>query len=401
MAGIGALTPGAKRRAIILISAAHFISHLHILLLPPLFVVLAVEFDVSFTALGIAITVFNIATTLTQAPVGVAVDRFGAKSILMAGLVLSGLAFILIGLTGSYIWLLVLMAVAGVANSVYHPADYALLTELVDKPRMGRVLAIHTFAGFLGSAAAPLAMAAALAFWTWRAGAIAGGVAALLVAFSLIFMATPGPARRLAGVSLAPAVPRKSTGWRNGLPVLTFLFLLIALSTSGIQTFTVAALADTPGLGENSLKMALSVFLIAMAVGVLAGGILADRTRHHEMIAIAGFACAGLLILPLAFVSVGAVALTGVYLVSGFLLGLVMPSRDMLVQRFAGGRAVGKTFGIVTTGFNAGGMIGPPMYGLLVDAGQSQAVFLLSALIMFCTALLAATCRIRPPEEVE
>ena len=63
-------------------------------------------------------------------------DRFGARRILVAGLLLEAGAFALIGLIPAYGAFLALMAVAGLANSVYHPADYSLLNASVDPVRI-------------------------------------------------------------------------------------------------------------------------------------------------------------------------------------------------------------------------------------------------------------------------
>ena len=62
---------------------------------------------------------------------GFVVDRFGPKRVLIAGLVLGGLAFVLLGLRPSYQMLLATAVLAGLANCVYHPADYAILSASI------------------------------------------------------------------------------------------------------------------------------------------------------------------------------------------------------------------------------------------------------------------------------
>ncbi|MBT8062379.1 MAG: MFS transporter, partial [Gammaproteobacteria bacterium] len=111
-----------------LVSVAHFFSHFYPLLLPPLFPLLTDAYGVGFTELGFAYATFSVVTTLTQAPMGFVVDRYGARGLLIAGLALESVAFALIGVFPSYAALIILMAVAGLANSVFHPADYSLLS---------------------------------------------------------------------------------------------------------------------------------------------------------------------------------------------------------------------------------------------------------------------------------
>src|SRR5262249_46838265 len=111
------------------VSAAHFVSHFYILLLPPLFAVVRDEYDVSYTELGFALVLFNVASAALQTPAGFLVDRVSARMMLIIALVLSAASFAIIGLVNSF-WVLVAMfGVAGIANAIYHPADYALLSQ--------------------------------------------------------------------------------------------------------------------------------------------------------------------------------------------------------------------------------------------------------------------------------
>ena len=147
-------TPRHDLRVVSLIGTAHFFSHFYILALPPLFPLLRDVYEVSYTALGLALAVLNGVTALTQAPVGFLVDRYGWRTALLV-LALFSLATGLIGLFPSYPMLLALMVLAGLGNSVFHPADYAILSSAVDQRRMGRAFSIHTFGGHAGFALAP------------------------------------------------------------------------------------------------------------------------------------------------------------------------------------------------------------------------------------------------------
>jgi FSR family fosmidomycin resistance protein-like MFS transporter len=160
---------GAETRVIASVSAAHFVSHFYFLVLPPLFVFVRDEYGLNYTELALAITVFNIVSAIFQTPAGLLADRIGAFTVLVAGLVLGAIAFALTGLVHSYWFLVAMFGIAGLANTVYHPADYALLSHHVAGERMGSAFSIHTFAGMLGGAVAP---APSCSHKRWSAGAV-------------------------------------------------------------------------------------------------------------------------------------------------------------------------------------------------------------------------------------
>ena len=69
----------AESRLIAAVCAAHMMSHYYMLMLAPLFVFIRADFNVSYTELALALTVFNVVSGLLQTPVGFLVDRIGAR----------------------------------------------------------------------------------------------------------------------------------------------------------------------------------------------------------------------------------------------------------------------------------------------------------------------------------
>ena len=173
------------------------------------------------------------------------------------------------------------------------------------------------------------------------------------------------------------------------LIVLTIFFMLLSLSNAGIGNFGVVALMSGYGASFSSANIALTAFLGSGAIGVLAGGFLADRTRRHGQVAATCFAINAAIVFVIATVNLPSLLLTAAMGVAGFLGGVIAPSRDMLVRNAAPAGAAGRAFGIVSTGFNLGGIVSPLLFGWIMDQNAPHWVFGASVVFMILTVLLA------------
>ena len=389
---------GRDGQVILLVGAAHFLSHFFIFVLPPILPLLKIEFDVSYTALGLAIMVFNMVSLISQPPVGFLVDRIGATRLLIAGVALGSLAFAGMGLMPAYWALIGFAGLAGLANSVFHPADYAILSASVSGKRMGRAYSLHTFAGFAGGAAAPLAMALVLQFSDWRTGLLLTGGMGVLVMLALLAGRHKLIDERSAGSGAGESGRAPTTGGLKLLfstPVLMCFafFALISVSTGGLTGFGVVAFIDLHGMSLSKAQLALTCFLVGNAVGILIGGYIADRTAHHERVAMFGFLTTAVLVFLIGIGSWPGTGVIAAMAIAGVLYGIIMPSRDMLVRAITPKGQSGKVFGFVTAGFNIGGIITPVLFGQVMDSGNPQLLFVLAPVFMLIAAATVLATR--------
>jgi MFS family permease len=375
------------------VSAAHFVSHYYILLLAPLLPFVRAEYGVSYTEIGFAFAAFNVVSTVLQTPVGFLVDWLGARILLIAGLAIGASAFTVAGLVDSF-WVMVAMfALAGVGNTVYHPADYALLSHHVPSDRIGQAFSVHTFAGMLGSAVAPASLLLMQSLWGWRGAFVGAGILGLAVAAVLLAMHENPDVK----ITVAPldADANGAVGWRLLLspPILLNLvfFVLLAMLSGGTNNYSVVALGALYGTPVTTANAALSGNLLLSAIGVLIGGVLVVRTTRHGLVATAGLAGIALFIALVAQIDLGSLALVAAMSAAGFCSGVIMPSRDMIVREVTPPGSFGKVFGFVTTGFNIGGIISPLIFGAIMDHGSPKLVFLLVAAFSLIAIVTVAT----------
>ena len=378
------LTPAraSETRLIAGVCFAHLVSHYYMVLLAPLFLFIRADFGVTYTQLGLALTAFNVVSAVLQTPVGFLVDRIGARVNPIGGLLLGSAAVAAAGLIDSFWVFIAMYAVLGLANTVYHPADYALLSEHVAPARLTQVFSFHTCAGMIGSAIAPVTMLFMQSLVGWRGAFVCASVLGFVAALFLALQAEP-PSRRAVHVSKPrsdEAASAPADGWRLLMspPILLNLVFFVVLSMvgGGLNQYLVVGLGALHGTPPALANTALTGLLAMSAVGVLVGGALAGRTARHSVVASIGLLVTGSVSAFIGLFDPGALLLVLVVSLSGFASGMTMPSRDMIVRSVTPPGSFGKVFGFVTTGFHIGGMVAPIIFGQLLDHGHPQAVFL-------------------------
>jgi predicted MFS family arabinose efflux permease len=372
------------------ISVAHFVSHIHILAIPALLPLLPEAMGVSYVELGAAISVFNIVSALIQAPLGFAVDRFGARKILCLGLAVGSGSYLVLALFPSYSCLIAAMALAGLANGAYHPADYAMLSRSIQDSHMGRAFSVHSFAGFAGAAVTPAIMVTLASWYSIPTALTATGLFGAAAFCILAVSAAEGQALKAAERPTARQEKRALGRSAIAMPIITLtaLYVLLNLSTSSIERFSASTLIQGYGVELALANTALTAFLFCSSFGVLGGGLLADRTRRHGYVAASAFGAAAACMVVVAVFRLPPVALVALFALVGFLTGVIVPSRDMLVRAASPKGSEGKVFGIVSTGFNIGGTVGPVLFGLFLDYGLPSMVFWSTVAFMLLTVIL-------------
>jgi FSR family fosmidomycin resistance protein-like MFS transporter len=365
-----------------LVSSAHFMSHFFQLVLPPIFPLLKDAFGVGYAELGIVMTLMYATSGLMQTPAGILVDRLGAAPVLIGGLGLYSAAVLLFGFAPN-LWVLgALAVVAGLGNCVFHPSDYAILSARVEATRLGRAYGVHNFAGSLGWAAAPIAVLGLTSLFGWRVGlSILGGLGLLLTLYLVMQTAaltTEGRTRETGAATTRPA----EMFFSQPILVCFGYFVLLAVATVALQAFLPSSLVAGFGVSVEFANSGLTSFLVGSALGMFAGGVIADRCGRHELVVAMGLLTTATVSLAIGVLAVPIPALILCIAVAGFAWGCTTPSRDMLVRGAAPAGATGTVFGFVYSGLDLGSAMTPPFLGLLLDHHLPRLIFVFTAAIL-------------------
>ncbi len=362
-----------------LVGFAHGVSHFFHFILPPLFPYLMGEFGLTFTQVGSAMTVFFVVSGVGQALAGFVVDRFGALRVLCGGMVLLAISGLALAAASSFPMVLAAWAIAGLGNSVFHPADFTLLNRRVSTTRLGHAFSVHGLSGSLGWAAAPVFVLAIAETSSWRMAAIGASIVGFLALAFLLLN------RRSLAVELdaAAAEPRRKAGSFGflslGVVWLSFLFFLLSvMAFGGLQNFGPPVLERTYGISFALATTALTAYLLGSAAGVAAGGFFASKGEHQDRLVAVALGAAALCAIALASATVPMWTVVTLMGLMGLFVGFAGPSRDILVRRAAtstvGAGAFGRVYGFVYSGIDTGLALAPLAFGLLMDAGRYSLV---------------------------
>lgn len=365
-----------------LVGLAHGTSHFFHLILAPLFPWLKDAFLLSYAELGLLMSVFFIVSGTGQALAGFIVDRVGPLPVLLSGIGLLALAALGLSVSNSYPMLLAFAALAGLGNSVFHPADFTLLNRRVSQPRLGHAFSVHGLSGTLGWAAAPVFLAGLATLFHWRIALLAAAGLAFAV---LVFLATMR--HLLDPKEVSDSVVHTSKQADRGAALgflrspavwLCFSFFLIsAMSFGGIQSFAPAALRDLYAVPFTFATACITAYMLASAAGLVAGGFIAAKTAYHDRVIVVAFSISGLLAVLVASATLSGWMMMPLLGLIGFGAGIAGPSRDLLVRAAAPKGATGRVYGVVYSGLDIGLSIAPLMFGALMDHSHPGWVFVL------------------------
>lgn len=356
-------------RVMALVGLAHGTSHFTHLLLPPLFPVLMSEFGLSYSQVGLLMSVFFVVSGIGQASAGFVVDRLGARPVLFGSLLLFMAAALTASMADSYAGLVLVSALAGLGNASFHPVDFSILNQRVSAPRLGHAFSVHGLTGNLGWAAAPVFLVGISALTNWRTAYLAAAVLYLCVFAVLLWQREH---LKTEVVIRQPGATRGSDLAFMKLPVVWWCFAFFLLSTmtlAVVQTYSASILKAMHAVSLEAATFTLTAYMLCGALGMVVGGFVAGKAAHTDRV-VGGCMGAGALLMLLAATGwMGGAGTMIVLAITGFAVGIAGPSRDMMIRRATPKGATGRVYGTVYSGLDVGFAISPLIFGAFMDRG--------------------------------
>ncbi len=378
-----------RRRVIRLTAGSHFLVHLFEGAVPPLIPLLVVTFDTNYFTLGVIVTVFSVLFGVGALPAGFLASRLGPRRLVTGYLLLTGVAFMLVLGVDSLLPYGILIGLAGLTSSVYHPASNTLISYAIKEK--GRAFGIHGITGSLGTAAVPVLTAGIASAFGWQAPHVLyGAFGVMLAVYSL----------KVREYHVAASDAQPASGEETDLSRLRLAGVITLISSGaalglayrGVITFLPSYMGEQVQigfLGDDAVTIGGFVTTLALLSGALGqyiSGKLVDR-YSAERLYLTVVAAAGVFVLLIAgttgFVLV---AVTVVFALFNF---ATQPIQNYLLSHYLPSRHQGAAFGVHFFAVFGVGSLAAAVAGYIADTFGLEAVFFAMAVCFAVATLLA------------
>ena len=365
---------------------AHLGHHLLAALLVPLLPFIRDEFALDYAQAGWVVAAFTLSYGIGHLPAGWLADRIGPRPLITMGIAGVAVCGLLVGVSPTYITMIVFLVLMGMTGSGYHPASVPLIATLVEPKDRGRGLGIHQMGGTASYFLAPLVAVGIATAVGWRGSFI--GLAIPTMAFGIVFYVLLGRQRhrekaedRMPDSHLGPPSPPGRLSRVVPVLILSIAGSVLIFST---LSFIPLFIVDHFGGGEQAAAALLALVYSAGFWAAPLGGYLSDRLGTVGVILVASLVIGPIFYL-LNVASYGW-HISAVLLAMGAFLYVRMPASEAYVVSQTSERNRSTILGIYYFGGAEGSGVITPTIGYLIDRfGFSTSFTIVAATMMAIT----------------
>jgi MFS transporter, FSR family, fosmidomycin resistance protein len=318
------------------------------------------QFALSYGALAMLRALYVGALAALQVPSGHLARHLNARTVLVSGTLLSAGGYTLAGISGGLVGLCASLALAGAGGSTQHPLASAAVSRAYGRAARGP-LGTYNFAGDLGKATLPPAVALLLTVMDWRTAlwvvAGLGVVVALLIRWLMPLVADPPVVVETSGT------PAREVSASGGFSLLLAIGVLDSAARMAFLLF-LPFLLQAKGASLTTVGLALSLVFIGGALGKAACGWLGARLGLLATVITTEVGTAAAILAVLALPLAPSLALLP-------LLGVMLNGTSSVlygtVPELVPARRIERAFALFYTGTLGSSALAPVLYGWLGD----------------------------------
>ena len=373
-----------------LLALLHSLQHVYISALPPLYLLLRAEFNVSIFQIGLLGSVAGVVSIL-QGPAGYLVERIGSKRLAVLSMLGCSAAIFLYSLAPAFEFLFIIVAIFSLSQVVFHPATYAMVVQRASANNRGKYIAYHQVGGFVGSAVGTAVIAALAATRGWRTTLQIIPIVGLGIIFLFWKFVKDGTHTTLQSTSTSThPIPSANATFRFTPPLLILILSISILSLGNLQQFIPLFLTEAYGETVVWAGILTGVMLAVGSAASLLGGSMSDKYDKTLIMigAYLGIAITTILLAVGKFASAGLLFILILYGVARY---FSVPAQHALSSTTAEGHPQG--IGFSYTGTALGQVFSAPLIGYLIDTLGARSAFLVCSVFPFISIALLLVFR--------
>ena len=369
---------------------AHATHHILTALPQPLLPYIQAEFGLNNASSAGVTSAFSLSSAAAQLPAGWAADRLGPAILITlgtAGVAIGGFA---VGLSHTYVMLIVAMVFMGLMAGGYHPAATPLISASVPANLRGRALGIHLVGGNSSFFLAPIIAVTIATVWNWRGSFIAMAIPTFILGFFFYIYLTRrgGKAHVAAARSLQVDEKMPQPGYMRRLVAFLILMVIGGGAGASVNAFLTLYMVNELHVSKELAGMSLMIIYSSGLWAGPVGGYISDKIGSVKVIIVTGI-IGGLIIFALNAVSWG-FWLFGVLWVMGLVQAIRFPVTEVFIMNQTRAKNRSTVYGIYYSTMQYTGAIFAPVMGIFIDRFGYHTMFNFSAFAVTAVALVTA-----------
>ncbi|MBI4283778.1 MAG: MFS transporter [Chloroflexi bacterium] len=375
---------------LILFVLAHFVYHVITALLTPLLPLIRDDFTLSYTQSGLMVSAFAVSNGISTLVAGVLADRIGRRVLITISISGVALTALLVGLSPSYVTMVIFLIAMGLLNGGYHPSAIPLISAAVEPNKRGQALGLHMIGGSGSFFLSPIIAVGIAAIWGWRGPFISLAVPAFVfgIVFYVFLRRVTGEKQTEQRTTISQGETPPAPGRWHRLVAFLILTALLGAVTGSVVSFIPLYIVDHFGRSEKIAAVFLATVYSAGFWAAPLGGYLADRFGRLTVVLVTSLIAGPLfylltlapygLTLGVALVAIGMIIYIRIPVSEAFLVGQVSERRRSTL------------LGIFYFSGSEAGALLTPVIGNLIDRFGFNYGFTVAGVAIFVVALVCS-----------
>ncbi len=355
------------------------------LVMPVILPGVILEYNLSLTAAGGAITIMWIAYSVVQFPAGIFSDNFGERKILTLSILIGALGIILFSFSRSFNFFIFACIIFGLGSGLFGTPRVTSLSKIYPE-NDGTVLGFTFSAGNFGSAVLPFIAGILATYFGWRFGFIFC-IPLFIIAIFLLWSSPfkPPSSSTWSRYELSKNVKLLIEGLsKKDVLLVSSATLLSVFTFQGFTSFFPLFLITMKGTSATMATTIFSVFFITGAISQPISGIISDRYGERRLLLYLA-ALHALCLLSLPFVH-GTIPLILLSILLGTRAGLA-PVNNAYLASSIPSKVQGSGLGFLRSIFIGIGALASLMIGVIADNYSFDLAFLFLGGLFFIATL--------------